>query len=236
MKPFPSKSNALSRILEHGLVFNSIIDIGVRECTSELINYFPHAKHYLYEPVSFYFDTIHKNYAQIDYELNQVALSDKSGTCYQVCTCIDGSGNPTHSQVSDQPAIVDGKIVISSDTVQMSRLDDILNFEKIAGPTLFKIDVDGHELPILHGATKSLEYVSLVIIETTCQEMTKRACFLEEHGFNLIEIVDLCYFCNTLSQFDMIFVKKDILTQNRKFSPWGVIPFSSDKWFPLFNI
>ncbi len=236
MKPFPSKSNALTRILEAGISFNSIIDIGVNTATYELISQFPHAKHYLYEPVSFYFDEIRKNYDHIEYELNHVALSDQSGSCYQISTSVDGSGTPTHSKLSSQLVSVDGKHIVSCDPVKMSRLDDILSFEHVKQPSLLKIDVDGHELPILHGAVKSLEQISVVIIEVTLplMTMTERVCFLEEHGFRLIEIVDLCYYCNTLSQFDMFFVKKDIWNQNRNLSPWGHVPFSSDKWF-LFN-
>lgn len=74
-RPVPTKLSVLSR-LKQQVPISSIIDVGVRECTSSLINVFPEKKHYLFEPVSLFFETIYENYAEVDYELFPIALSN----------------------------------------------------------------------------------------------------------------------------------------------------------------
>jgi hypothetical protein len=51
---------------------------------------------------------------------------------------------------------------------------------------------------------------------------------LREHGFQLWDIVDFCYYKGQLSQVDLIFLRNDVKTQS--FSPWVEGPFDVTQW------
>jgi FkbM family methyltransferase len=100
--------------------------------------------------------------------------------------------------------------------VRMTRLDDLLSGREMPGPVLLKLDVQGFELEVLRGASRTLADSEVVILETSLLPYNEGAPlfsdvigFMERAGF-------LAYdFCgqarresdNTLFQTDVVFTK-----------------------------
>ena len=77
-------------------------------------------------------------------------------------------------------------------------------------PYFLKIDIDGFELRVLEGATKTLENTSVVMIETPVHELTARIAFLERAGFVLFDLIEPCYYDKALWQCDALMLKSSI--------------------------
>jgi FkbM family methyltransferase len=226
--------DSLATLIEFGVPVKSIVDVGVQGGTKPLIKLFADRTHYLFEPVDDYFRGIAAKYNSIAHELFHVALSDEDGTAWQLGISRDGSGKVTHSQIShskvtreEQPLLVDCK------PVTKARLDSVLGSKEIAKPYLLKIDVDGHELPILHGAVSSMRDASIVVVEATISTILSRASFIAENGFRLFDVVDLSYYHRTLSQVDLVFVRQDLVAANDNLRPWETKSFAWSNWQPL---
>jgi hypothetical protein len=91
-----------------------------------------------------------------------------------------------------------------------------------------KIDVDGNELAVLNGAVQTLRSVDVVIIEAAVHhQFLDRLSFLMKHGFALVDIVDLCYYKDTLWQVDLVMVRQPLLNQYPALTPFSRSPFSA---------
>jgi FkbM family methyltransferase len=217
--PRPTKESLLDRLKSGGLVIDTVIDVGVFDSgTPELIRAFPKAKHWLFEPVDLFQDNIHRLYASVDHELIHAACSDSTGECFQVHTSLNGNA-VTHSQISDhyvapgsRPEVVDCK------PVRKIRLDDVT--AGLRGGILLKVDVDGFDLQVLKGATRTLANCAVVIVEATNDTLLERASFLDRHGFDLFDVVDLTYYGPALYQCDIVFMSRTIKAAHPAFAPW----------------
>ena len=227
----PVTNSALNALSELGVEVQAILDIGVLHGTPPLMQKFPNLKHYLFEPIDDHFDVIRENYKSLDYELFHVALSESDGQAWQNSLCNDGSGRITHSQISDKPMdSKDDPRLIKSQQVPMARLDTMMADLNVPAPYLLKIDVDGHEIPILEGARETLKNASVVVIEATAGSFLDRANFLSEQGFALFDIVDFAYYSGVLHQVDIIFVRKEIIDINDSLRPMSKPPFRPSDW------
>lgn len=233
----PDGTNSLLTLKELGVEVRSILDIGVLHGTPPLMQCFPHLRHYLFEPIDEHFDTIRQNYASIDYELHHVALSSSDGDAWQVGVCLDGSGKITHSQISDHEVTkAQNPDLVSCKKVRKTKLDTLTADLRPMTPYLLKIDVDGHEIPILEGATETLAHASVVMIEVTAPTLIARGHFLERHGFQLFDIVDLSYYGDVFYQADAVFVRKDIIRDNPRLRPMQQGPFQRERWQTLQSL
>lgn len=234
----PTTENSLETLVRFKVPVNSILDVGVQYGTKPLMAIYPDLPHYLFEPVDQYFNAIHSAYKNFKYKLVHVALSNENGTAWQIGTSIDDSGKVTHSYVNDR-AITEneltggGRKLIECKPVHKAKLDTIIQELNPNGPWLLKIDVDGHEIPILHGAENTLRNTSVVIIEATIPTMFARAEVLLKAGFQLFDIVDLSYYYRTLAQVDFIFVRNDIVNAIPELRPWQTKTFAWEAWKPL---
>lgn len=241
----PEMHNTLQTLLALGVEVKSILDVGVLHGTDALMQTFPHLRHHLFEPIDEHFETIRKNYAGMDYQLHHVALSGSDGEAWQIGLCNDGSGRITHSQISDtpvapgrQPALSgreghDDRTIVDCRPIRKARLDTLVAQLQAPTPYLLKIDVDGHEIPILEGAVDTLKQASVVVIEATAGTLLARGQFLAEHGFQLFDIVDFAYYAGVLHQVDLIFVRRDLVDGSPKLHPMQLKPFRPDQWYPV---
>jgi FkbM family methyltransferase len=206
----PAYSLALLRHLN--VPINTIIDVGVQYSTPFLKNMFRDKLHILFEPCSDYWNKIEESYKDIKHILYKIALfkEDKKVNLKQ---------NGELFRITDNKEI--GLI-----EVQANKLDTILkdtNFEK---PYLLKIDVDGAELEILEGAQETLKDCSTILIEAHPRDYLERCNAIEKYGFKLFDIVDFRYYDNRLSQFDLVFIKKDLLPHKKQkfdITKWKVL-------------
>lgn len=116
------------------------------------------------------------------------------------------SGSSMFGERSDVPRTVNLLPMITLDS---------LNAE-LDAPVFLKLDVQGAELDILRGASKTLERSEVVQLETQLLHYNEGApCaaevigFMHERGFAVYEIADLIRPQSDLVQVDFIFVRND---------------------------
>ncbi len=209
--PLPTKTSVLSR-LKANIPITAIVDVGVREHTGELIDRFSDKKHYLFEPVTLFFDSIARHYRDINHELFPVALSDSSSQLFLVLTALQKDGVVTHSQIKDAPIEPDGKHVVSCHPVDVRRFDDLDVSTSIDENFLLKVDVDGKDLEVLSGFGDQLKRASAVIVECPYHSAVERLSFLKSKGFSLLDMVDLVYYGDALYQFDAVMIREELVT------------------------
>lgn len=230
----PEVTDALTTLRTLGVPVNAVLDVGILHGTAGLIQVFPDVKHFLFEPVDNYFDTIRQTYQNLDYELHQVALSNSDGSAWQLGICRDGSGQITHSQLRDKPETKENfPLMVDCREVRQSRLDSMLDALGAATPYLLKLDVDGIELQILEGAHRALKDASVVVIEVTNGTFLERANAVAARGFSFFDFVDLTYYFGTFYQADAIFIRSDIVAAMDELRPMHVRPFDEAQWYPL---
>jgi FkbM family methyltransferase len=224
----PSKRSFFQWIAGNGITIAYVVDVGVHKYgTPDLIIAFPKAKHILVEPVRSFQEDIKDIYADIDYCLYQMALGEENGQMILKEASIDRSSRDvTHSHLAAGASILEAEG--SSYTVAVKTLASLLNLhpEISSSNSLLKIDVDGHELPILKGGGQMLSNIGLIVIEMPMRFYRERFKFLLDYGFSLIDIVDPTYYCGALSQVDMIFASPSLMQSSTIWQPWGSREFS----------
>ncbi|MEA3545663.1 MAG: FkbM family methyltransferase [Thermodesulfobacteriota bacterium] len=231
-RPTMKQSLLLLRLFD--VPISAIVDIGVQTCTPPLMEIFPDKKHFLFEPIDSYLPQILSNYQNFNIQLTQVALSDSDGQAWQVGRSADGSGKVTHSYLSDHKInSVDDPTIIECTAVHKAKFDTICTTIDLPEDFLLKIDVDGIEIKILNGATKSIQKASVIIIEAPLTKLTERAQYVEQQGFKLFDMVDLSYYYGTLSQVDLILVRNDLVGKIADLNPWKTKKIHWDAWFQM---
>ncbi len=208
--PFPSKINCIQRLLKT-IKVSSVVDVGVRECTDELIKCFPNQKHYLFEPMRHLENTINNNYKNIEKEIHFIALSDEDSSMYLIETSLNKDGLITHSSIQEAPVEVDNLEVVSCNEIIVRRFDSLPLAKNIEKNFLLKIDVDGKDLHVLNGFGDLLKYASVIIVECTYNTFIERSSFIEGNGFSLVDFVDIVYYGESLYQFDAVFFRVDLI-------------------------
>ncbi len=226
----PTKRDSLSSLRKSGLDVKTVLDVGVQHETPQLKEVFPDLKHFLFEPVEEYYGFIQKNYKDYDYELVRAALSARDGESLLSITKL-GSDTVTHSSLDGAL----GGDVAESRVVKTITLDTFLQDKEYSQPYLLKLDVDGHELPILQGAEDTLKLTSCVVIESPLCYLSERVTYLESKGFQLWDVTDLCYYYDNLHQVDLIFLSGEE-KQKPPFSPWQNFEFDWNQWKELSQL
>lgn len=226
MNPFPSKLNALQRLKSFGVPIQCIIDVGAHEQTYELRMMFPDLPHLLFEPVKEFHPKIRENYEGMTFEIFPHAVSSHSGSGQLQTYSVDGGG-VTHSSLTSTD---DGSDSVSD--VQTVRLDEFLAARSDPTPYLLKIDVDGYEVPIIESAAGARDDISCIIVEATIETLQERLIAVTALGFQLIDIIDSCYYHGVLSQVDLVFVSTAVygLADLR---PWQTKEFAWEHWRPV---
>ena len=206
----PIKRQALNIIVRRGIRIGTVLDVGVLDGTPELKAHFPSAFHLLFEPVAELNAVIARNYRGIRHEIANVAVSDKSGeTRLWLERLFDVQGvefSHSHIAAAAQPA-PDGYV---QRTVPMTTLDDFLRDRDLPEPYLLKIDIDGHELAAIAGATETLRKCAVVMVEAQVAELPQRISAVASQGFVLFDLVEPCYYDHALWQCDALFLREDV--------------------------
>jgi FkbM family methyltransferase len=213
MVRFPSKTNTLRYLRRAQVPVGTIIDVGVNEQTFELRDVFPDVRHILFEPTLECHDAIRTNYAHMDYELVPCALSDQDGTGFMKKVTlgdkIDYATMLDYFPSEHRPD--DGVSIGSPEPVPTLRLDNFMTNRNDSMPYLLKIDVDGHEMPVMRGTEGIWDRVSCVIVEVNVPSFTERMNFILSKGFRLFDIVDSCYYYDMFWQTDLVFVAEKFM-------------------------
>jgi FkbM family methyltransferase len=100
----------------------------------------------------------------------------------------------------------------------MTTLDDLVAGTKFESPQLLKIDVQGHDLEVLKGATRTLSSVDVLIVEVSLIPLHPEAPsvravidWLDDRGFQLLDIAGLIRrpVDDALWQMDAVFKRRN---------------------------
>jgi len=102
--------------------------------------------------------------------------------------------------------------------IKTQTLDALLESLHFPFPELLKLDVQGHEMEVLKGAVKSLEYATICLLEISLLNlgddgplMAEMIRFMDEKGYQAYDISQFIRrpYDKALYQVDMFFIKKD---------------------------
>lgn len=207
-KRHPLKGHAFKKLNEMDVPVGTVIDVGILSSTYELIHAYRDKKQILIEPIAEFEQRIRETYdkAGVDYELIKVAATDADGDISMRTKSVRDGIEITHAQIAKtRDAAGEYR------TVPGRRLDAIMGERSLAKPYLLKVDVDGAEMSVLRGAESILADCSVVCIEATMATFFERSEEIKRHGFQLFDIVDLCYYDDRLCQVDLIFLNQEII-------------------------
>lgn len=194
---------------------NTIVDVGVECFTRPLINVFPDAHHYLFEPGTVFNKDIAESYKNISHTLINVALSDHVGPAV-----ISGYNRHYSHEVGD--------IV-----TEFTTLDTYFNDKPAVWTfdTLVKIDTDGLELEIIRGGTDFLKSVGMLMVESTPAGILGTCQTMADLKFELWDMTSPCYYYRQLFQFDLLFINQRLknIVDNATFRPQDR-PFTMSQW------
>ena len=221
-----SIKESLTLLRQSGVHCDQVLDVGVLHSTPVLMEVFGDKTHHLFEPVDDYFPVIRKNYVAIDHRLVPAAVSD-----------VDGGHVLLHSEKklgNDQisHSWISATETASTRRVQTITLDSYVQHAALSGRFLLKIDVDGAPVPaaILRGASKCLAACSVVVIEMTVDRFFERAKLLDEAGFDVWDLTALCYYGDSLWQFDAIYVNRNVKNALPDLRPMHTGAFDRKLW------
>lgn len=208
----PLKIEAFERLKAMGVPVNTVIDVGILTATGDLINAYRDKPQLLIEPIAEFEKRIREIYdnAKVNYDLALVAASDTDGETTMRTNSVREGTQITHARMTnDVDAPGDYR------TVTMRTIDTLIAERSFTGPYLLKIDVDGAELQVLKGAERTLQECSVVCIEANIVNMFDRFEAVRNYGFQLFDIVDICYYDNRLAQVDLIFLKNEVIHKHQ---------------------
>lgn len=217
-----TQAESLKVARRRGLPVHCVIDVGVQRCTPSLIEAFPDKPHLLFEPVRDFFPDIGRNYAKIEHELFELALSDIDGEGFLQKS--GHGGGVTHAWIAK-----------TGEAVSLARLDTVIGQAGRTGPFLLKIDVDGADAPakILDGASGVLAETSCIVCELVAPRFLDLAARIARHDFVLWDIVEPSYYDDVFYQCDAVFIRKEILDSNVDLKPSSMSSFDPQKWMSI---
>jgi FkbM family methyltransferase len=174
-----------------GLAIRTILDVGahIGESALKFITAFPDATIHSFEPVTSTFDLLRHSvsgYANI--HCHQLALGRAAGSAPIYLT--------QHSSMS---SLARPDVIVAEETVRVTTVHDFVTENALSHIDLLKIDAEGLDLEVLHGATTVLEEgrVSFVLAEVAFQRLQRGHVlfddvrdFLVDRGFSVFGIYD----------------------------------------------
>jgi len=188
----------------------SVLDIGAYEgyWTLDLLEVFPAAQVLMVEAQENkkpFLDKVKHNYPGTDYSVT--LLSSVDGEEKYFCE------NETASSITLSPAAG-----LSTKTLRTRTLDSLLQEKQFPLPDLMKLDVQGHELEVLKGATVALAHAEICLLEVTLIDfgegnplLLEMINYMDNNGFQAYDISQFIRrpYDKALFQIDMFFIKKN---------------------------
>ncbi len=176
-KPFLLFGLKVSRINKLRFIrkmdIRTVIDVGAHkgESALEFHKLLPNAKIYSFEPLHDCFIQLNNNLKQVlNFESFNVALGDKEGKLN-----MHRSAHTPSSSLRKMGSIHKEAFPLSisgtQEEIHITTLDKVCSKINLDQNILLKIDVQGYEDNVIKGAQKTLDYVKMIIIETSFYEL-----------------------------------------------------------------
>jgi FkbM family methyltransferase len=209
--PRRTATAALAHVRDLGLEPASVIDVGVAWGTPELYDAFPRARYLLVEPLDAYTEALEQIKSKLDADYVLAAAGPEPGTItMNVHRAPTLSSTLGHWKGHD-----DGG---TPREVPVVRIDDLVAERDMKGPFVVKVDVEGAELNVLAGATRTLEQTELVLLEVNLFEFLPDqpqlhdvVAYMKERGFVTYDFYGghLRLLDGALAMVNMVFVRED---------------------------
>jgi FkbM family methyltransferase len=208
--PRATITGVLRQLKRLGFAPATVIDVGVATQTTELYQEFPGVLLLLIEPLIEFEPFLQKIASVYNAEYVLAAAGEKSGTAI-LNVHPDKVGSSLLREVEGES--VDG----APREVPTVTLDDLCAERGLHSPYLLKADVQGAELRVLAGASRTLRETEVVILETTLfgtmvggPQVWDVMAWMKQVGFVVYDIYGLNYrpLDGALCQADMVFVKE----------------------------
>lgn len=204
----PTLEGTLRRLLKHRIDFETVIDVGASDgiWSLKLQRFFPGKSHLLVEANPTHeagLISACKSNPNWHYVLK--AAGEKEG-----CLFFDDS-DPQGGHLSEKPLSANYKpFPVTTIDSEVSRLD-------LKPPFFIKLDTHGVEVPILDGASKTLDRCEILVIEcynfptvSPCLSFWEMCARMSSKGFLPLDIHDICYrqYDHAFWQLDLLFARK----------------------------
>jgi FkbM family methyltransferase len=206
-----SMPHALRQLYNLGLRPKTVIDVGVAYHTEELYLQFRQSNILLIEPLAEFEPFLRDICSNYDAHYVLAAAGENRGTA-TLNVHLDKHGSSFLKEM--EGAFVDG----IPREVPVVTIDDLCSERKLGGPFLIKVDVQGAELQVLAGATRTLEESEAIILEVSLfgtmiggPQLFDVVSKMKELGFIVYDLFGFNYrpFDNALAQVDMVFVREN---------------------------
>lgn len=210
---FQGMEHCLHRLHRLGYVPYRIVDGGAHLGSFALTAHalFPNARIYMIEPQPPCRAALESLAADHDFVFYPYALSAEAGTLRMICGEVPATGAHIAWPANLAEATVD---------VRATTLDELFASEcKTTDRTLLKLDLQGHELLALKGASLMLPRVEVAIVEVSFFQqlgeptISDMVSFFDRRGFDLFDIAALAARRrdDRLRQGDFVFVRRSSL-------------------------
>lgn len=210
----PNMLAGFLRLRDLGVAPQAIIDGGacMGSWTTLCKNVYPNASILMIEPQGLHRTTLERVCERYGPTVRfaETLLGPYSAPAVPFVVMDDGIGG-TGSSVMSENSNVPRHVV----QLPMMTLDDLVEKTGFPAPTFIKLDVQGYELEVLKGSTKTLADAEFVLLEVSISQYNEGSPLIDEvlawmrnSGFVTYEIWDLSrHLDGTLVQVDILFIR-----------------------------
>jgi FkbM family methyltransferase len=209
--PRCSMAGSLRQLARLGFKPQTVIDVGVAYETPELYQEFRDANILLIEPLAEFEPFLRKICATYKAQYVLAAAGETTGTAV-LNVHPDKYGSSLLKEIEGPR--VDG----IPREVPVVTIDQVCSKKNLKGPYLIKVDVQGAELQVLAGASRTLQETEAVLLEVSLlgmfiggPQLYDVVSRMKQLGFVVYDVWGFQYrpFDNALSHVDVVFVRED---------------------------
>ena len=202
-------NESLRWLSENGFKICTVLDVGASDgrWSADCMIFFTDANYVLFEPQPVHAEAL-ESFARSC--KNSVVIIDKA---------VGGSEGHTFFNVKNP---FGGSLTNKEDgfsiQVPVTTIDSAVAQLNFPGPYLLKLDTHGFEKMIIDGASSTLKFCEIIIVEVYNYKLNKdtllfweMCTYLDVLGFRPVDLIDVLHrkYDNSLWQMDIVFVKKD---------------------------